>query len=243
MVSDLDERRAIYQAVRASPLYDTGLQMYTLSESLVSMGQEVGRMKAFSAGWLENQSVWLHMSYKFYLELLRAGLYEEFYTELSTGLVPFMQDHARYGRSPLEAASFIVSSAFPDAKLHGASFAARLSGSTAEFLSMWALMFAGPQPFSLDEQGALQLSLQPLLPAYLFTEDSNEASFTFLGTIKVTYHNPQRLDTWKPQAAVKGYTLFKGEDGPAMHVEGAVLGQELAHAVRSRVFQRILVLL
>ena len=30
------------------------------------------------------------MSYKFYLELLRAGLYTEFFEEIKTGLVPFM---------------------------------------------------------------------------------------------------------------------------------------------------------
>jgi hypothetical protein len=61
------------------------------------------------------------MSYKFYLELLRGGLYEEFFDEIKTGLVPFM-DNAVYGRSPLEASSFIVSSAFPDKKMHGAGF-------------------------------------------------------------------------------------------------------------------------
>jgi len=61
-----------------------------------------------------------------------------FFEEIKTGLVPFM-DNKVYGRSPLEAASFIVSSAFPDPKLHGASFLARLSGSTAEMLSMWAV--------------------------------------------------------------------------------------------------------
>ena len=32
---------------------------------------QIGRMMAFVPGWLENQSVWLHMSYKYYLELLR----------------------------------------------------------------------------------------------------------------------------------------------------------------------------
>jgi hypothetical protein len=63
-------------------MYDSALQMYTLCESLAAMGQDVGRMKAFSPGWLENQSVWLHMSYKYYLELLRGGLYEEFFSEV-----------------------------------------------------------------------------------------------------------------------------------------------------------------
>jgi hypothetical protein len=29
--------------------------------------------QCFHRGWLENQSVWLHMSYKYYLEILRKG--------------------------------------------------------------------------------------------------------------------------------------------------------------------------
>jgi hypothetical protein len=78
----------------------------------------VGRLLAFSPGWLENQSIWLHMTYKFLLELLRGRLYDEFYAELTTNLVPFMNASV-YGRSPLEATSYIVSSAFPDASLHG----------------------------------------------------------------------------------------------------------------------------
>ena len=46
----------------------------------------------------------------------------------------------------------------------GASFLARLSGSTAEFLSIWLLAFAGPQPFALDADGAaIEDSLQVLV--------------------------------------------------------------------------------
>lgn len=190
--------------------------MFMLSESLQGLSQEVGRMMAFSPGWLENQSVWLHMSYKFYLELIKGGLYKEFFDEIATGLVPFMNNKV-YGRSPLEgilvilnvvsfisilliilslAASFIVSSAFPDKNLHGSGFLARLSGSTAEFLSMWAIMMAGHQPFALNSENQLILQFQPVLPGWLFTADTKQASFTFLGSTKVTYHNPKRLDTW-----------------------------------------------
>jgi len=195
IIDDLEARRSVYKLVKNSPMYDTELQMYMLCESLASMGQDVGRMKAFSAGWLENQSIWLHMSYKFYLELLRGGLYQEFFDEIKTGLVPFM-DPKIYGRSPLEAASFIVSSAFPDKKMHGTSFLARLSGSTAEFLSMWALMMAGAKPFDVDANtGVLTLNLQPILPSWLF-DDNNEVSFTFLGEVLVTYINPSKADTW-----------------------------------------------
>lgn len=138
------------------------------------------------------------MSYKFYLELLRGGLYDVFFAEIQHGLVPFM-NHLVYGRSPLEAASFIVSSAFPDKKLHGSSFAARLSGSTAEFLSMWAIMFAGHQPFQMDGD-QLTLTLHPILPEWLFAED-NTVSFTFLGEVTVTYVNNKRLDTWTAQVS------------------------------------------
>ena len=40
------------------------------------------------------------MSYKFYLELLRAGLYTEFFEELKTGLVPFMVANHSYFINP-----------------------------------------------------------------------------------------------------------------------------------------------
>jgi hypothetical protein len=235
VVDSKDKRREIYELVRASSMYDHGLKMYTLCESLASMGQDLGRMKAFSPGWLENQSVWLHMSYKFYLELLRGGLYEEFFKEIRTGLVPFM-DHSIYGRSPLEAASFIVSSAFPDKSLHGASFAARLSGSTAEFLSMWATMFAGHRPFSYSNN-ALTLQLHPILPAWLFDAD-NKASFTFLGSINVTYVNPSRQDSWL--LSVKRYRLRDAAEQEVV-VDGDFLSEKYAKLVRDRVVTSIIV--
>jgi hypothetical protein len=227
-LDSIDARRDVYQRTRNSDLYDSALQMYTLSASLKEIGPSVGRMVAFSPGWLENQSVWLHMSYKFYLELLRGGLYEEFFLEISTGLVPFM-DSDVYGRSPLEAASFIVSSAFPDSKLHGQGFLARLSGSTAEFLSMWSLMMAGPAPFSLDSKGKLQLSFDPVIPGWMFP-DNGIVSFTFLGAINVSYENTNRVDTWttKPTAGEVTYT-----DGTTVSAgEGGIFGKTVAQDVR-----------
>lgn len=195
VISDVKGRRDVYARTKASTLYDSFLKMYKISESLRSMDQEVGRMKAFSPGWLENESIWLHMSYKFYLELLRGGLYEEFFHEIATGLVPFMPPEV-YGRNPVEASSFIVSSAFPDPTLYGSGFLARLSGSTAEFLSMWSIMMMGKNPFVVGFDGKLSLSLRPIIPGWMFTKE-NTVSFMFLSTIKVTYHNPTREDTWK----------------------------------------------
>ena len=228
VVDSMTEREDIYKRTKGSGMYDTALSMYKLSESLETMGQDVGRTKAFTPGWLENQSVWLHMSYKFYLELLRGGMYTQFYNEIATGLVPFM-DNKVYGRSPLEAASFIVSSAFPDKKLHGASFLARLSGSTAEMMSMWAIMMAGQKPFTVDPNGTLILALQPVLPGWLFTEEGTVA-FTFLGEVKVTYHNPTKADTWTitPQSA----TIVYKDKTSTTTADGIIRGT-IAESVRS----------
>ena len=234
IVEDIDERRKIYNLVKSSDLYDKELKMYTISESLASMSQDLGRMKAFSPGWLENQSVWLHMSYKYYLELLRGRLYEEFFKEIRTGLVPFM-DNQIYGRSPLEAASFIVSSAFPDKKLHGASFLPRLSGSTAEMLSIWAIMMQGEKPFSLNKDGELQLSFSPVIPEWLWTEEG-KVSFMFLGGVKVTYTNVAKSNSWDLTA--KQITLVD-TDGNTSTIEGAVIGSELAKKVRKLKISKI----
>lgn len=208
VLSTVEERREVYNAVKNSPLYDAALKMYFICESLSTMGSDVGRMKAFAPGWLENQSIWVHMSYKFYLELIRGGLYDEFFDEVTTGLVPFMSVD-KYGRSPIEASSFIVSSVFPDKRLHGNGFVARLSGSTAEYLSMWSIMMAGHKPFT-QEKGILCLNLSPILPGWLFTSE-NTVSFTFLGLTNVTYHNPLRLDTWKMRPRSATLTSVMGE--------------------------------
>lgn len=100
-----------------------------------------------------------------------------------------------YGRSPLECGSFIVSSAYPDKTLWGTGFLARLSGSTAEFLSMWTLLMAGAKPFKLSASNTLELELTPAIPRHLFKEDGT-VTFKFLGAVDVTYHNPTFLDTW-----------------------------------------------
>ncbi|CAM9247248.1 unnamed protein product, partial [Discosporangium mesarthrocarpum] len=86
-----------------------------------------------------------------------------------------------------------VLSAYPGPILWGAGFLARLSGSTSEFLSMWNIFMAGPSPFNA-EGGKITLSFRPLLPSWLFS-DNDTVSFTFLGTSRVTYHNPRRLNT------------------------------------------------
>ena len=231
------DRLDVYNAVATSKLRDTKLSMYKLSENLKGQPLEVGRMMAFSSGWLENESIWLHMSYKWYLELLRGGLYEQFFKEIKDGVVCFM-DTAVFGRSPLEASSFIVSSAFPDKALHGSGFLARLSGTTAEFLSMWNHMMVGPAPFSLDKSGKLQLALKPVIAKWMWRDDGT-LLFKFLGKVAVTYVLPSKKNSW--EASVKSYTL----EGPTgkLHFDGPTVPAAAAADVRGLVYTKMTVTL
>jgi hypothetical protein len=225
----------LYRQVKESPLYDRSLKMYKLNASLAEQPKDIGRARAFTPGWLENESIWLHMEYKYLLEVLRAGLYEEFFQDMRSALIPFL-DPQIYGRSPLENSSFLVSSAHPDASLHGAGFVARLSGATAEFLSIWTHMMAGPQPFIL-EAGQICLALKPILPDWLF-DKHNTVSFKFLGQIMVTYHNPNRLATYVSGTTIQSCVLHMS-DGQSAQIEGGIIPSPYALQVRDRQVDRI----
>ena len=178
------EKRQLLTAVKESRLYDRKLNMYKVNAALGEASYEIGRAHAFTPGWLENESIWLHMEYKYLLEELRSGLYSEFCEDFHMAAVPFL-DPAMYGRSPLENSSFIASSANPDPVIHGKGFVARLSGSTAEFLSIWQIMMLGRQLFT-HENGQLALTLAPVLPTYL-TRGCDAIEATLLGKTKVIY--------------------------------------------------------
>ena len=237
--ADRASARGIYRKVRSSSLRDKGLNMYTISASLEGESFDMGREMAFASGWLENQSVWLHMSYKFYLELLRHQMYDEFYDEmLSGGILPFM-DQKVYGRSLMECSSFIASSAFEDPSQHGRGFLARLSGSTAEFLSMWVLMFIGPNPFFMDEfSGQLRMWLVPSLPRWLFDDSCNcgeaTVSFKLFSSINVTYHH-RRGDSNLFNTAPTRYNIVL-RDGTVFRIEGPSIDSDLADKIRRVVF-------
>lgn len=57
----------------------------------------------------------------------------------------------------------------------------------------------GLKPFYIDDDSNLFLKFSPIIPGWLFTEDGI-VSFTFLGSINVTYHNPYKQDTWNLMA-------------------------------------------
>jgi hypothetical protein len=221
--------RELHAKIKASDLYDGKLGMYKVNASLEEQSHELGRARAFAPGWLENESIWLHMEYKYLLEVLKAGLYEEFFEDAKHALICF-QDPAVYGRSPLENSSFLVSSAHPDDSLHGAGFVARLSGATAEFLSIWTAMMAGRQPFFLED-GKLCLQFKPSLPGWLFDSDG-KLSFTFLGQVPVTYHNPDRLDICPNNGLSVRSLALHLPDGDQIEFAGGVIGEPHAQMVR-----------
>lgn len=181
---ETQNKKELYNKVKSSALYDKKLSMYKVNASLAEASYEIGRAKAFTPGWLENESIWLHMEYKYLLELLKSGLYEEYFEDFKKTCIPFLNPEV-YGRSILENVSFIASSVNPDEKIHGKGFVARLSGSTAEFLNMWQIMMFGRKPFR-SEDGKLSLAFEPAIPEYLIDE-GKVITAKFLGTITVTY--------------------------------------------------------
>lgn len=238
---DKEKMADIYDRVLASGLRDTELNMYFLSASLTGQTFDMGRQIAFAPGWLENQSIWMHMSYKYYLQLLRGKLYKQFFSEMkSGGILPFM-DPEVYGRSLMECSSFIASSAFPDPSIAGHGFLARLSGSTAEFLDIWKLMFIGPKLFFLDDKDELGMQLTPALPSWLFEDEESDNDPTFddkgnhvvqfklFGAITVVYHNPGGVDRFGVHPT--SYVITKS-DGQEITVNGPTIPAATAQLVR-----------
>ncbi len=216
----VEKKPSLYQAVKESKLYDKKLKMYKLNDSLAKESLDIGRSRIFNPGWLENESIWLHMEYKYLLELLKSGLYRQFFTEFKNAAICF-QDPKIYGRSILENSSFLASSRHPDKKIHGKGFVARLTGATAELLNIWIFLSLGPRPFSAGKKGKLVFSPKPVLEAKMFTQKEravswqgktvkvpkNTYSFGLFSKTLVVYHNPNRLDTFNRNCKVKEIKL------------------------------------
>ncbi|MFH1369388.1 MAG: cellobiose phosphorylase [Elusimicrobiota bacterium] len=228
--------RELHRSVKKSGLYDKTLGMYKVNASLKGEPYDIGRCTVFSPGWLENESIWLHMEYKYLLELLKAGLHKEFFEEFRKAGVCFLKP-AVYGRSILENSSFIASSAFPDKNRWGRGFIARLSGSTAEFTEMWICMTSGRRPFGLDQAGRLTLEFKPAIPGDFF-DRSGEFQFTFLGKIPVTYHNSKKIDTWAESFAVKKIDI-SWKNGGMETISGGRIAHKQAEKVRNQEAEKI----
>lgn len=255
---DPKQAALLHERLRKSPLFDKKLKMYKVNADISSQSEEIGRTRIFPRGWLENESVWLHMQYKYLLEVLRSGLYTEFYQSFKDVLVPFLNPQV-YGRSILENSSFIASSAHEDKNFHGQGFVARLSGSTAEFLHIWLLMNAGPKPFCWDNQKGLSLSFKPALAGWLFTKEDrpitlmskeqelktitlpkNTYAFNFLSSTLVVYHNPGRKDTFGPNApTIREITISYTDLQKPVVLTGSVIPSQFAEDIRDNKVQRV----
>lgn len=225
-----ERKRELYRKVKDSELYDRKLSMYKVNASLANTSYELGRARAFTPGWLENESVWLHMEYKYLLELLRSGMYEEFFEDFHKAAVPFL-DPQVYGRSIYENSSFIASSRNPNEKYHGKGFVARLSGSTIEFISMWKLMMFGQTPFAVKKE-ELVFAPCPAIPSYLIPEE-HKVTTTFLGEIEVEYQMADKKDYIPGSYQIRNmHFLYKNKnevDTTAAYVTG-----KLAEDIRER---------
>ncbi len=226
-LNDIGEAKTLYHNIKNSELYDKKLKMYKTSVPIDRISMENGRIRAFTPGWLERESIFLHMEYKYLLSMLKAGLYQEFYEDIETALIPF-RDPEEYGRSILENSSFLASGANPNPAIHGRGYVARLSGSTTEAISMWTHMFLGDRIFTY-EKGTLRLHFSPKLPGWMF-DAQGLASFTFLSRCKVTYINPSRKSTFGENSARITAILLPDT---AAEIPGSTIPGPLAERIRS----------
>lgn len=242
--------------IRNSGLYDKKLEMYKVNSSLSDEAMEIGRARVFSPGWFENESIWLHMEYKYMLEMLRNELYDDFFSDFKKVFIPFLKPEV-YGRSILENSSFLVSSANPDPALHGTGFVARLSGATAEFVHILKEMTIGHKAFFSNDAGELKFTLKPALPAWLFTSDeqtqelridgisqevvfpANSFSFMLLGEILVTYHNPAAKNTYGDEGVIPVSWKLVDKQDKVHQVSGSSLNTTMALMIREKKITRI----
>jgi hypothetical protein len=254
--SDEEKAKTLAENIKKSGLYDKKLKMYKVNESLADQPMEIGRARTFSPGWFENESVWLHMEYKYMLELIRNELYTEFYDDFKNVCIPFLKPEM-YGRSILENSSFIVSSANPDPSIHGNGFVARLSGATAEFINILMFMAVGKKPFSINPDGELELKFIPALPGWLFTKESqkkrlfidekwqeiefpaNTFSFMFLGETLVTYHNKNLKNTFGVDKVSPNSWTVTDIKGNSHTFSDNSLNGEIVEKIRDRKVKRI----
>lgn len=256
-----DQAEFVHKSVKLSDIYDKKLKTFKVCSTLGDESYELGRIKAYPSGWIENESIYTHMQYKWLLELLRAGLHEQFFQEIKNTFPPFLDPHV-YGRSILENCSFIASSAHPDASIHGQGFQPRFSGVTAEFINIWLLMTVGQKPFSISGSNKLQFQLEPILPAWLFTQEETKLrywkgtvgwgeitipadSFAFhlLGETLVIYHNPKQRPTFGADAVDIHSYRFIYKNGDRREIQGVSIGEPFSKDVRKKEIQRIDILL
>jgi cellobiose phosphorylase len=238
MSQDKEEAKKHFVALKKSSLYDKELKMFKVCSSLEKESNEVGRSRVFLPGWLENESVFMHMEFKYLLGLLKAGLYEEFFSSIKTCFPCFLKPEI-YGRSILENSSFISSSAFPDKRNWGRGFVARLSGSTAEFIDMWLTMILGYKPFYVNENNELVFSLKPIINGEFFDKKGEFKTKLFSAT-DLVYMNKSKKSTYLSNMNIKKIEIL-WNDGSKETIEKDVIIGKSAEKIRARLAKQIVV--
>ncbi len=236
MEENKDAAKKHFAAIKKSSLYDKELKMFKVCSSLAGESNEIGRSRVFLPGWLENESVFMHMEFKYLLGLLKAGLFDEFFASIKTCFPCFLKPEV-YGRSILENSSFVSSSAFPDKRNWGRGFVARLSGSTAEFIDMWLTMVLGYKPFSINKDNNLVFSLKPLISSEFFDKKGIFETKLFSVT-SLVYVNKSRKSTYLPNVNISEFEI-EWNDGTKEVITGADVIGEKAEKIRNRQARKI----
>ena len=199
------------------------------------------------------------MEYKYLLEVLKSGLYEEYYDDLHFALIPFL-DAEVYGRSILENSTFIVSSVFFNKEKHGTGFVARLSGATAEFLHMLRIMNLGEKPFKMKDTKEIFMP-DPVLNKKLFTKKAETIEFNFKTGKKeiqlaknsygfsvftntfIVYKNPKNKNTYgKNKVSPVRYTIYPAK-GKKQIINSTCLAEPYVSLLRNSKINKIEILL
>lgn len=155
-------------------------------------------------------------------------MYEQFFDDFTSTAIPFLSPEM-YKRSTLENSSFLVSSANGDEESHGRGYVSRLSGSTAEFVSIWNQMLFGKAPFGYDNSG-LYLRFCPAVPRELLCRERSLIG-TFLGRVAVAYHTGNLTELKPGEYRITGYQLQNDRD--SVWISGEIIPQEWAIRIRS----------
>ena len=183
------------ELVKKSDLFDKKLKIFKTSVPLNDVSKEVGRVCLFEAGWLERESDFLHMTFKFLLGLLSAGYYEEFF-QLAKTNIPCFMDIKTYGRPIYENVSFIVPSNHVNKCEIGSGHYARLTGANTEVINMYQLLFFGKNIINLENK-TLKFNIIPHIPLSLFNEHGELIVTLFGIQTRVINKSFREFDTQK----------------------------------------------
>ena len=128
--------------------------------------------------------------------------------------------------------------------MHGRGYVARLSGSTAEWISIVFHMALGVEPFRFVG-GQLRFEPSPTIAKWLFTKkaegDFEKDTFAvkLFGKTWIVYYNPQKRDTYAGKGLRPVRYRVRYENGRELVHEGKSLPDRLARDLRQGQLSRL----